>query len=298
MDNYQLDSYTVEYLQNTIKSGKIECILNTFNTIFKLNEQPLINITIDTSDLESDLADLIAKEDMYDRDNFIDNIEELIKSNFLKYLQQIGIFLTEDPFFYVIEDIYNALYTALNLDHDLIGDTLEILKTDEEEEMILSNLLVDYSTLTSMVLYEIIDDVTDEFLENLITYYSQLKFLRNPDIDADLKNDIEVLLSKDNLFGISPFVNMCINKGYEYVNLEENLTTMYNNLNKMSRPRSKGLAYEIVAVLYLSSDSRLNMLEAYKDDIDLTHIERISDVTDVLEELDKDVIALIRKVNG
>lgn len=296
MATYPIDMDIIRYLSNVMMDGKVEKVLSIFRTIDNINKIPLLDINIDTSELEAVLTDLISREDEFSSDDLRSNIDNVLKMYFLKYLDVIGIIINKDIFFYVIDDIYSALFTILTIEYDFIPDIISRLRTTEDDDsFMLSNLLSEYTTISSLELYELIDDVKDEFIDYLIKYLTQLSFTKNTQLDSDLRNDIEKLLVIDHNFGLSPFVNMCMNTEYTYPKLEDNLNTMYNNLNKIQN-NIEIIPYEVVSVLFMSFDSRINMLDYFKEDIDLTHIDTIKDDTILLENVTNKIDELIRKI--
>jgi len=297
MEKYQIDSIIDSFFIETINNDKRIKILNVIAIINDINNISNIVSNFDISKLESELIEIILLEDE-EINNKVAKIDIKLKNEIIEYLKRLGIILKDDIYFFQLEDILFSIYTIYTIDTDNAEYLVSLLNNDEvdDEIMLLTDILSEYTTMSSFELYDLIEDITDNVLSNMVLYLNNIIKNKVIILDKKLVNDIEKLISIDNYFSETFFIKYIMQNGYNYVNLDMNIDSLYNNSERCVN-NIQLLPYEIVTVLYLSIDSKLDILNSYKESINLSNISFLSNDKSKLEVTDNLILELIDKVN-
>lgn len=297
MEKYQIDSIIDSFFIETINNDKRIKILNVISIINDINNISNIVSNFDISKLESELIEIILLEDE-EINNKVAKIDIKLKNEIIEYLKRLGIILKDDIYFFQLEDILFSIYTIYTIDTDNAEYLVSLLNNDEvdDEVMLLTDILYEYTTMSSFELYELIEDIMDNVLSNMALYLNNIIKNKVIILDKKLVNDIEKLISIDNYFSETFFIKYIMQNDYTYVNLDMNIDSLYNNSERCVN-NIQLLPYEIVTVLYLSIDSKLDILNSYKESINLSNISFLSNDKSKAEVIDNFILELINKVN-
>ncbi len=297
MEKYQIDSKIDSFFIETINNDKRIKILNVISIINDINNISNIVSNFDISKLESELIEIILLEDE-EINNKVAKIDIKLKNEIIEYLKRLGIILKDDIYFFQLEDILFSIYTIYTIDTDNAEYLVSLLNNDEvdDEVMLLTDILSEYTTMSSFELYDLIEDIMDNVLSNMALYLNNIIKNKVIILDKKLVNDIEKLISIDNYFSETFFIKYIMQNDYTYVNLDMNIDSLYNNSERCVN-NIQLLPYEIVTVLYLSIDSKLDILNSYKESINLSNISFLSNDKSKTEVIDNFILELINKVN-
>lgn len=297
MEKYQIDSIIDSFFIETINNDKRIKILNVISIINDINNISNIVSNFDISKLESELIEIILLEDE-EINNKVAKIDIKLKNEIIEYLKRLGIILKDDIYFFQLEDILFSIYTIYTIDTDNAEYLVSLLNNDEvdDEVMLLTDILYEYTTMSSFELYDLIEDIMDNVLSNMALYLNNIIKNKVIILDKKLVNDIEKLISIDNYFSETFFIKYIMQNDYTYVNLDMNIDSLYNNSERCVN-NIQLLPYEIVTVLYLSIDSKLDILNSYKESINLSNISFLSNDKSKAEVIDNFILELINKVN-
>ncbi len=297
MEKYQIDSIIDSFFIETINNDKRIKILNVISIINDINNISNIDSNFDISKLESELIEIILLEDE-EINNKVAKIDIKLKNEIIEYLKRLGIILKDDIYFFQLEDILFSIYTIYTIDTDNAEYLVSLLNNDEvdDEVMLLTDILYEYTTMSSFELYDLIEDIMDNVLSNMALYLNNIIKNKVIILDKKLVNDIEKLISIDNYFSETFFIKYIMQNDYTYVNLDMNIDSLYNNSERCVN-NIQLLPYEIVTVLYLSIDSKLDILNSYKESINLSNISFLSNDKSKAEVIDNFILELINKVN-
>ncbi len=297
MEKYQIDYIIDSFFIETINNDKRIKILNVISIINDINNISNIVSNFDISKLESELIEIILLEDE-EINNKVAKIDIKLKNEIIEYLKRLGIILKDDIYFFQLEDILFSIYTIYTIDTDNAEYLVSLLNNDEvdDEVMLLTDILCEYTTMSSFELYDLIEDIMDNVLSNMALYLNNIIKNKVIILDKKLVNDIEKLISIDNYFSETFFIKYIMQNDYTYVNLDMNIDSLYNNSERCVN-NIQLLPYEIVTVLYLSIDSKLDILNSYKESINLSNISFLSNDKSKAEVIDNFILELINKVN-
>ncbi|MGE3592447.1 MAG: hypothetical protein AB7G52_08155 [Arcobacter sp.] len=297
MEKYKIDSIIDSFFIETINNDKRIKILNVISIINDINNISNIVSNFDISKLESELIEIILLEDE-EINNKVAKIDIKLKNEIIEYLKRLGIILKDDIYFFQLEDILFSIYTIYTIDTDNAEYLVSLLNNDEvdDEVMLLTDILYEYTTMSSFELYDLIEDIMDNVLSNMALYLNNIIKNKVIILDKKLVNDIEKLISIDNYFSETFFIKYIMQNDYTYVNLDMNIDSLYNNSERCVN-NIQLLPYEIVTVLYLSIDSKLDILNSYKESINLSNISFLSNDKSKAEVIDNFILELINKVN-
>lgn len=297
MEKYQIDYIIDSFFIETINNDKRIKILNVISIINDINNISNIVSNFDISKLESELIEIILLEDE-EINNKVAKIDIKLKNEIIEYLKRLGIILKDDIYFFQLEDILFSIYTIYTIDTDNAEYLVSLLNNDEvdDEVMLLTDILNEYTTMSSFELYDLIEDIMDNVLSNMALYLNNIIKNKVIILDKKLVNDIEKLISIDNYFSETFFIKYIMQNDYTYVNLDMNIDSLYNNSERCVN-NIQLLPYEIVTVLYLSIDSKLDILNSYKESINLSNISFLSNDKSKAEVIDNFILELINKVN-
>lgn len=281
MENYEIDKSIANYMLSYMNVDVSKNIIKIFNTLNNINSLTDLDKTIDLSYIESIIVSIITTEDeIVGNMNF--NIRKTIIDNVYDYLQELGIIINRSEITYSqLADLLESIYTLHTLDSDnmnYIISTFDINQNELNSNIILTlcNILSEYTKMSTLELYEIIEDVSSDILVNLISYFK----IRIEEITKELNKTIEVplkkLLNVENIISETYYYKDIMLNGYVENDLDSNIDMLYNNIEKHGENTAM-VAPEILITLYLSTDTREDIMVSFNNRIDLTLTEHNND---------------------
>lgn len=281
MENYEIDKSIANYMLSYMNVDVSKNIIKIFNTLNNINSLTDLDKTIDLSYIESIIVSIITTEDeIVGNMNF--NIRKTIIDNVYDYLQELGIIINRSEITYSqLADLLESIYTLHTLDSDnmnYIISTFDINQNELNSNIILTlcNILSEYTKMSTLELYEIIEDVSSDILVNLISYFK----IRIEEITKELNKAIEVplkkLLNVENIISETYYYKDIMLNGYVENDLDSNIDMLYNNIEKHGENTAM-VAPEILITLYLSTDTREDIMVSFNNRIDLTLTEHNND---------------------
>lgn len=281
MENYEIDKSIANYMLSYMNVDVSKNIIKIFNTLNNINSLTDLDKTIDLSYIESIIVSIITTEDeIVGNMNF--NIRKTIIDNVCDYLQELGIIINRSEITYSqLADLLESLYTLHTLDSDnmnYIISTFDINQNELNSNIILTlcNILSEYTKMSTLELYEIIEDVSSDILVNLISYFK----IRIEEITKELNKAIEVplkkLLNVENIISETYYYKDIMLNGYVENDLDSNIDMLYNNIEKHGENTAM-VAPEILITLYLSTDTKEDIMVSFNNRIDLTLTEHNND---------------------
>ena len=275
-EEFELDEVIEELISNTltrIKRDRIKEIIARFNAMNYLTN---LDVNFDLNDLEERLTDVMYEHE----DDSNDAIGDIILSTFMDFaaecISELGITLHEDSKLSDILDVLNSLYTVYTLDPNVIPEVINILVDNTRDDVeLLVDVLDDYTVMDTSKLFEVIEDVDNGTLDKLKEYLEYKLFLKNDDIDEEVTNNIEYLLTVDTMFGSTSIVAKYI-AGEEFGSLGDAKVALYKVLETLGENVNL-VPYEIAATLYLLNEEKEELSNLYSEEIDLVIISWIGE---------------------
>ena len=267
---YELDSNIDSLLVNLFTSNKYRLIKDIIEVLDNLNKLGNSDVSFDLNQLESDIEDIMYEKEEEGVDSLRDYVDITIQDRLVSYLSDIGIILVADNINYtIIRDIFSSVYTIFTIEDDLIPGVLEILDSENSDVIeLIAELLSEYVGSTKLDLYEAIDEVGDFLISEFKEQLNLRLFYLNKEVDDEVKELIIKLISVDSSFTNTRIVNSAIQGEYDIVPFNINRNSMYHSL-ELYKENEFMIPYEIVATLYMSSDTKSNLAESYSSEIDL-----------------------------
>lgn len=294
MEKYEIDKsisvYMLQYMNQEVNKN----IVKLFNIINDINNVPDLDITLDLAELESVIISIITTEDELST-NMNLNIKNAIVEYVSGFLQNLGITIIKDDINYTsLVDILEGVHTLYTLDIDNMRYMVSMYDISEdvlEQDTILlfSNLLSNYTTMSTLSLYEIIDNVSTDIISNLVEYY----ILKMEEHTKELNKEIDVKVNK--LIKVEPDVtetfyykDMMAN-GYTEQTLQDSLDTLFNSINNHG-DNVAIIIPEILITIYMSTDNSGDIMLEFNNKIDLTLADnldasRINTIKELLSEV-------------
>lgn len=294
MEKYEIDKSISMYMLQYMNQEVYKNIVKLFNIINDINNIPDLDVTIDLSELESSIVSIITTEDELSS-NMNLNIKNIIIEYVSTCLQDLGITIIKDDVTYTtLLDILEGIYTLYTLDNDNMRYIVTMYDVSEdvlEQDTILlfSNLLSNYTTMSTLSIYELIDNVSTDIISNLVNYC----ILKIEENTKELNKNIDVKVNK--LIKVEPYVtetfyykDMMAN-GYTEQTLQESLDTLFNSINKHG-DNVAGIIPEILITIYMSTDNSGDIMLEFNNKIDLTLADnldtsRINTIKELLIEV-------------
>lgn len=294
MEKYEIDKSISMYMLQYMNQEVYKNIVKLFNIINDINNIPDLDVTIDLSELESSIVSIITTEDELSS-NMNLNIKNIIIEYVSTCLQNLGITIIKDDVTYTsLLDILEGIYTLYTLDNDNMQYIVTMYDVSEdvlEQDTILlfSNLLSSYTTMSTLSIYELIDNVSTDIISNLVNYC----ILKIEENTKELNKEIDIKVNK--LIKAEPYVtetfyykNMMAN-GYTEQTLQESLDTLFNSINKHG-DNVAGIIPEILITIYMSTDNSGDIMLEFNNKIDLTLADnldtsRINTIKELLIEV-------------
>ena len=272
--DYYMNDIVQDVLYNTLPKEKLNRIMDVINVFNAMNNLPNLEVEFNLEGLEEDLENVIYENEDDSNDVVGDIILVTINNFILDNISKLGIILNEDSRLSEQLDILSAMYTIYTLDDNVIQDIINILNDDTRDDIeVMIDVIDDYTLMGTTKLYDAIEDVDNFAIENLRSYLEYRLFLKNDDIEEEIKNKIEYLISIDPMFCSTSIVSKYL-KGEEYNNLGEAKVALYKVLDGLERNINL-VPYEIAAALYMLNDEKEELTNLYNEEIDLVIISWI-----------------------
>lgn len=271
MENqYEYDEFITTYLRSLNRDTIYKLYLNIFKNIDILNtsnffkEEEVIELDL----LESELREIVTLHEEMVNDDIINLLVHKLIEFVIRGLYKQGITLSNDVKLSQLDKVLETIVIITNIDSSLTDEILEPLDSDENDVTdAFITYLNTYTDLTLTQAHEVVEYIGYSFKEKIKDYLERRK-MSKPDT-SDF-NYLVKLINLDNNYAKTFIVKDFITDGYEEVILEYNLDDMYNNITKHNKVIIK-IAYEIVATLFLSSDSRITL----EDSLEQINIEAL-----------------------
>lgn len=281
MENYEIDRSISGYMLTYMNGDISKHITKIFNTLNEINDLPDLEKTIDLSYIESIIVSIITTEDdIVANMNF--NIRNAIIENVADYLQELGIIIKRNEILYSqLVDLLEAVYTIYTLDADnmlYVTTMLDMSSDDMAKDTLLTfcNFISEYTTMSTLDVYEILEDVTSDIIVNLVEYYKVRLEERTKELNKVIEVPLKKLLNVENLISETYYYKSIMIDGYVENTLEDNIDTLYNNINKHGDNLAM-IAPEIFITLYLTTDTKDDIVMSFDNRIDLTLTDFSSD---------------------
>lgn len=276
LEEFELDEVIEELISNTLTRIKRDRVKDIIARLNAMNYLTNLNVNFDLNDLEERLTDVMYEHE----DDSSDALGDIVLSTFMDFtaecISALGITLHEDSKLSDILDVLNSLYTVYTLDAVVIPEIINILADDTRDDAeLLVDVLDDFTVMDTGRLFEVIEDVDNGTLDNLKEYLEYKLFLKNDDIDEEVKKNIEYLLKADTMFGSTSIVAKYV-AGEEFDSLGDAKVALYKVLETLSE-NTNLVPYEIAATLYLLNDEKEELSTLYSEEIDLVIISWIGE---------------------
>jgi hypothetical protein len=297
MDAYLFDDMVTEFLTKLSEYKSKQCYI-VFTLIYNINSIPGNNLILNLDLLESSLIDIITCDDI-ETDKMIDQFLNVILSSTIKYVSMYGIYLNTTSLSIVIEAM-SSLKTYLTLDVELLDPVEDILNNENDDNItITAKLLANYSALGLYDWLEVIDSVSDDYLDNMLQYIKYRRDISNKNINVPLFNLANKLIEVSPEFKNTLVVKLILTNEIDTEFTHDMyLNQVYSVLDTYTDPYL--IQYEIVALYYLASDTKTNIIEEIKENFNFNYIDILTNdyvLTDVVItttiDLSKKVLAEI-----
>ena len=280
MENYEIDRSISGYMLTYMNGDISKHITKIFNTLNGINNLPDLEKTIDLSYIESIIVSIITTEDdIVANMNF--NIRNTIIEYVADYLQELGIIIKRNEILYSqLVDLLEAVHTIYTLDADnmlYVTTMLDMSSDDMDKDTLLTfcNFISEYTTMSTLDVYEILEDVTSDIIVNLVEYYKVRLEERTKELNKVIEVPLKKLLNVENLISETYYYKSIMIDGYVENTLEDNIDTLYNNINKHGDNLAM-IAPEIFITLYLTTDT-VDIVMSFDNRLDLTLTDFSSD---------------------
>ena len=246
--NEELLSFLTQAYPDTVAR-----LTNVFQVFYSLNTIYHNQNKFYLEKLESRLLDLINTSSSIEEAK--ENIEIYIKRAIFNYLVRYGIQIhTEDMSVYDTIDFLEGYSFLYNIDIPSSQDLLDKISDDGIDSIErLTEAIDNYSILSESNIYNYIEEVNETFFTHMKEYL-RAKVYRG--IENVNLNDIDILsplLKVNPLFTNTRIVSDSLYYGFKEFSLLENIDMLYSYINWYLED-TLGIAYEVAALNYLSSD--------------------------------------------
>lgn len=297
-EKFKLDEILYNYLIEYMPEERRNQILEIIDVLDELNDLGTFNIAFDLEELEAECITIIEENSDQPYDIIIDMLTVKFKFTFIDYLSAIGFTMDDDITFTQIKEMFNTIEIILTLDAEAVDEAYTIITNQEQEPVeMICNLLDNYSPLSYLDFFNIIENVDESLIDNLKDRFELIIFRNNPEIDENIKKIIEKIGKVDHNYYSTRIVNQAIQEGISYDTIEDNLKTLYSNLEILKNNTSM-VPFEIVATFALSSDTRDNIFECFKEYVNLESISWIGEDNNkhmMINELVKELASKVQQ---
>lgn len=275
-EEFELDEVIEELISNTLTRIKRDRVRDIIARLNAMNYLTNLDVNFDLNDLEERLTDVMYEHE----DDSKDALGDIVLSTFMDFtaecISDLGITLHEDSKLSDILDVLNSLYTVYTLDAVVIPEIINILADNTRDDVeLLVDVLDDFTVMDTGRLFKVIEDVDNGTLDKLKEYLEYKLFLKNDDIDEEVKKNIEYLLKADTMFGSTSIVAKYV-AGEEFDSLGDAKVALYKVLETLGENINL-VPYEIAATLYLLNDEKEELSTLYSEEIDLVIISWIGE---------------------
>lgn len=279
VETYEL-SNLVENVVLTFPPTKANNIMKIFNLINTINEDGIVDETFNLSMLESKLEDIITNNDNQEADSVRDLIDVELHNSFKRFIGKLGIKLTEDQHSYgIMHDIIQGVVLLKEIDTDMASEVIRRLEevTDDPVYMLV-DLIDDFVPSNTMELYEVIEEVEDRLIEDIKDILEERIRTEKADTAEDIQELATDLIKRDKLFCNTNMMYKILTEGYDYESITVNKKHLYNVLEHY-KEKLHLIPYEIVITLLMSYETKDNILEGYKEYIDVGLVSYLEEDT-------------------
>lgn len=293
MDTYLFDDMLTEFLTKLSEYKSKQCY-TVFTLIDSINNIPGNNLILNLDLLESNLIELITGDDI-ETDRMVDQFLNVILSDTIKYVSTYGIYLNTTSLSTVIEAV-STLKTYLTLDVELLDPLEDLLNNENEDNItITAKLLANYSALGLYDWLEVIDSVSDDYLDNMLLYIKYRRNMSNKNINVPLFNLANKLIEVSPEFKNTLVVKLILtNEIDNEFTHDMYLSQVYSVLDTYIDPHL--IQYEIVALYYLATDTKTKIIEEIKEDFNFSYIDILTNDYVLTDVVTTTTIDLCKKV--
>lgn len=250
MDNFNLDSSIIDYIQNNYNTYQSDELLRSLELLFMYG---IINTT------ESELLNIIMLSDTEEESSIRDMFTKKLHSNIVNTISQQGIELSNNVDLFISNEFSSALFLLQQLnDYNFV---ITVLDSDESDEEKIASIISHLSTLSIGRILECIESISP----HLITAINHL--VKSGEIDNE--NTLEFpLLNKIRLFYKFIGDNNCAGLDLIKNGVDVGLPVdVYLNLYKIEETTNKPtpqMALDILSILIISRDGNTFPLITYR----------------------------------
>lgn len=250
---YEYDDFLFTAILHRAKPTTFTIIKDVFNTLYKIDKHNFsLEYNLDLNQFEDDMKNIFIQQEEILTDDLIHVMCTSLINNTISYFYKLGITINKDISLSYLLDILNAYYSLINVDVDLTSLHIDIINNEEFTTTdTLSELLANYTVITTEQCYELILSVDYSFFDSLKEYYKTLYSIGNKDNEM-----LNRLLNLNGKYRQTNIVKNGLRDGYEELGIESNIDNMYSSIERQD---IGVIPYEVVATMFLSSDTRLNL---------------------------------------
>lgn len=288
-DEIVLDEIIIEFFNTYLPSAKLEVINNIIVTLHNLEMLESIDVSFDIPVLDDELVEIATKNDELPPQDLLDLLLVKLMGYFRGCLKEVGVIVTADislPDVYIILD---TIYRVLTMDKDATEEVLEIVNANEKKREILLEFINRYNDVNNIEIEDTILKVEAELLDTIREIFTMYQMSYTKEVNPNLLNKIKILITIDQTFLTSNYINHVIDTG------EDNIEMLYKVTEEVTDVTL--VAYEIYGYLYLKQDNK-NIPEKYKDEIHIENIECIGNKTEQQNVLEFAIQTIDKKVKS
>lgn len=293
MNNFEFEEITLEYLKNILNDRNFKLLLETVNSIDKLNMVeglPIINL----ESLEEEIINIIVENEEEAGSNLgayvLTRISNILKTKLYMY----GITLEDSPNLHVT---INIVFNTLNTIYDLEVYCLEEIKSlieDQEYTYVdtFGKLCSIYNNVSETTMIEATKAVSIDFFDDLRKYILAKENTHNKELNMTVLDQLSTL---DNKYKKTGIYSDLIKDGYTDSPISTYLDNMYNYIDSYGEDIEK-IAYEVAATLYIAIDTRFNLMDALDVNFNIDSIELLNNNNVNLSETSDNILNYINKL--
>lgn len=255
-DGYEVNEELYDFL-STSYPDTVARLLNVFSVFYSLNSIYHNQDKMYIEKLEQRLLDIIATSENTEAAK--EELEVYIKRAIFNYLLRYGVEIhIEKMSVYEAIDFLEGYSNLYNLDLPSTQDLLDQIADDGIDGIErLTSAVHSYSILSESTVYDFIQKAGDTFFNHIREYLRAKLYRGVEDVNVVDIEKLTPLLKADAKFSSTRIVTDILYYGYQESSLDDMLDQLYNYIN-WYRDDTTGIAYEVVAINYLSTDKPLN----------------------------------------
>ena len=282
-----LDDNIIEYIREGFIPYKSGMLISITNNIEDINQIPNIDVYYNFPYVNSFMTDLITEDSLeVETDNKLIDMELNFKKTFIAYLESFGILLNDDIVDEVGLNFYNEAIIALKNIYTLSKDELEdILREldnqDDSNTVIMANILAEHCNLSSSDFFSLLEDISDEALENLRDTIEKIIANQDQDIEVDdsIPEDIQSIImdpEQGKLFLPCKIVQRYITEDYRPHDFVDGIKDVYTYLNELTAEEILSYGLYNVIFLLLITTSKDDYLDTINASLNLELVEPLN----------------------